>query len=311
MIYDWRIAMKYKNRLDRNYKKKAKRKMKILIALLVLVIVGAIGIGYQYRQFSLKESELNKEKAQLAKDIKAVENKDNNSSQKKEFKDKLGVDSLRVWNALLTYDYDNAGKKTVFLSFDDGPSKTVTPQVLKTLKDNDVHATFFIVGKVLSMEGADKILKQEYDSGMSIGNHTFSHDYKYLYPGRTLNLANFTGELDKNQKLISKSLGIKDFKTSVVRMPGGQISWKGTEPLSEYFVKNQMSSIDWNALNGDAEGKKKNADELYDFAIKSTGKKNLVVILMHDTYGKEETAKMLDKLIKYYKSNGYEFKTIV
>lgn len=303
--------MKYKNRLERNYKKRARNKMRILISILVVVLIGAVTLGYQYRKYSLMEAELNKEKAQLASDLKKVEAEDGNIGQKAEFKDKYGVDSQRVWNSLLTYDYDNAGKKTVFLSFDDGPSKTVTPQVLKTLKDNDVKATFFIVGRVLSMDGADKILKEEYDNGMAIGNHTFSHDYKYLYPNRTLNLNNFVGELEKNQKLMSESIGNKNFKTRVVRMPGGQISWKKTDPLSQHFIKNGMASIDWNALNGDAEGKKKNPDELYDFAIKSTGKKNLVVVLMHDTYGKENTAHMLDKLIKYYKANGYEFKTMV
>ena len=71
-----------------------------------------------------------------------------------------------------------------------------------------------------------------------------------------------------------------------------------------------MASIDWNALNSDAEGPKKNADQLYELAVKSSQGKNLVVLLMHDTYGKEETAKYLDKIIKYYKAAGYEFKTM-
>ena len=55
---------------------------------------------------------------------------------------------------------------------------------------------------------------------------------------------------------------------------------------------------------------KKNADQLVNEAIKTSEGKEMVVLLMHDTYGKEETAKALPQIIKYYKDNGYEFKTL-
>ena len=45
-------------------------------------------------------------------------------------------------------------------------------------------------------------------------------------------------------------------------------------------------------------------------AINSSEGKEMVVLLMHDTYGKEETAKSLPTIIKYFKDNGYEFKTL-
>ena len=89
------------------------------------------------------------------------------------------------------------------------------------------------------------------------------------------------------------------------------MSWKGMDALDNYMVKNNMVSIDWNALNKDAEGPRKNADQLVQQAINSSEGKNMVVLLMHDTYGKEETAKALPQIIKYFKDNGYEFKTLV
>jgi len=82
------------------------------------------------------------------------------------------------------------------------------------------------------------------------------------------------------------------------------------EPLDEYLNENNMASIDWNALNRDAEGRKKNADELVQNAINTSQGKDIVVLLMHDTYGKEETAKALPRIIQYFKENGYEFKTL-
>ena len=114
---------------------------------------------------------------------------------------------------------------------------------------------------------------------------------------------------EKNDKLLKSILG-ENFTTHVMRCPGGYMSWKGMEPLDRYLDENKLVSIDWNALNADAEGRKKNAQELADYAIKTSQGKDIVVLLMHDTYGKEETAKALPTIIKYFKDNGYEFKTL-
>lgn len=88
------------------------------------------------------------------------------------------------------------------------------------------------------------------------------------------------------------------------------MSWKGMEDLNKYLEENNMVSIDWSSLNGDAEGKRKNAQELFNYSIKTSQGKEMVVLLMHDTYGKEETVKALPSIIKYFKDNGYEFRTL-
>lgn len=88
------------------------------------------------------------------------------------------------------------------------------------------------------------------------------------------------------------------------------MTWKGTDALDEYFKEQGYSYIDWNALSKDAEGPNKNAEQLVQQVIETTGSKQKVVLLMHDTYGKEETAKSLPGIIRYFKDNGYEFKVI-
>ena len=199
----------------------------------------------------------------------------------------------------------------VFLTFDDGSSTTVTPQILETLKENDVRATFFVTGENIERGGkkAEDLIKQSFDYGNAIANHSWSHDYHALYPNRTLDLDSFLADFKKTDDLLKKILG-PYFSTRVIRCPGGHMSWKGMEPLDEYLNKNNMASIDWNALNKDAEGRKKNADELVQNAINTSQGKDIVVLLMHDTYGKEETAKALPRIIQYFKDNGYEFKTL-
>lgn len=225
---------------------------------------------------------------------------------------KDAYDANKVWERLQTYDYSPLdGEKVVFLTYDDGPSLTNTPVILETLKKHDVKATFFVTGKTLEDGGekAKEILKKSYEYGNAIANHSYSHDYKNLYPGRVLDLNLFLEDFSKTDKLLKEVLG-EGFKTNVWRCPGGYMSWKNMNELKEYVEKNDKTPIDWNALNKDAEGKKKNAEELYEEAIKTSQGKDMIVLLMHDTYGKEETAKFTDKIIQYYKDNGYVFKTL-
>ena len=221
-------------------------------------------------------------------------------------------DANKIWKRLETYDYSPLdGEKVVFLTYDDGPSLTNTPVILETLKKHDVRATFFVTGKTLEGGGeqAKEILRDSYEYGNAIANHSYSHNYKTLYPGRTLDLNLFLEDFSKTDKLLEDVLG-EGFKTNVWRCPGGYMSWKNMGELKEYAEKNDKTPIDWNALNKDAEGKKKTAEELYQEAVKTSQGKDMVVLLMHDTYGKEETAKFTDKIIQYYKDNGYVFKTL-
>ena len=220
-------------------------------------------------------------------------------------------DSNIVWNKIMARDYTNE-EKVVFLTFDDGPSKTVTPEVLKVLNKHKVKGTFFVMGKTLEQGGeeAQKILKEIYESGHAIGNHTYSHNYKKLYPNRRVNIDSFVEDLNQNEELIREALGKDDYHTRVYRAPGGTMSWRGMDALKDYSIANNLVPIDWNALNKDAEGRKKSPEQLMSEAIKYSEGKDMVVLLMHDTYGKENTAKSLDKLITWYKDNGYTFKTL-
>ena len=224
---------------------------------------------------------------------------------------KYSYDAVKINEKLKTGDYSNDGEKIVFLTFDDGTSTTVTPKVLNILDQYKVKATFFLMGKNIEDGGQDakNLVKKEFDNGPAIGNHSYSHDYNVLYPGRYLNLESFKADYDKNDKLLKSILG-DNFSTRVLRCPGGYMSWKGMSELDVYLKDNNMTYIDWNALSKDAEGKKKNADELVQCAVETSEGKEIVVLLMHDTYGKEETVKSLPKIIEYFENNGYEFKTL-
>ena len=217
-------------------------------------------------------------------------------------------------NGTKHYPVRTDGKKVVYLTFDDGPSTTNTPGILDVLDRYNVKATFFILGK--SIEGneeAKNILKETAKRGHAIANHTYSHDYSYLYPNRTMNVNNIVSDLEKNNSIMKEVLG-EDFSTRVIRFPGGYWSWEGRTAMKEAMEQNGYYNVDWNALNKDAEGKPKNADELLQSTketVEALGPEaDSVVLLMHDTYGKEETVKALPQIIEYLQEKEFEFRTI-
>lgn len=203
------------------------------------------------------------------------------------------------------------GRKVAYLTFDDGPSESVTPKILDILDQEDIKATFFILGQSLdSSEKTKEIVKREYDDGHAIGNHTYTHNYHILYPGNKVNADNFMNEIDHCNESLKAVLG-DDFKTNIIRFPGGHMSWKNEDEINTRLKDKGYYYIDWNALNKDAEGsKKKTADDLYNDAVSTIGKREKVILLMHDKEGKEETYKALPRIIDYLKQNGYSFMTI-
>lgn len=196
--------------------------------------------------------------------------------------------------------FNKDGKKAAFLTFDDGPSAN-TPLILDTLKKYNIKATFFVIGKMANEN--KEMLKRERAEGHSIGNHTYSHDYKYIYADPK----NFLDDLNKNNEIISSILD--GYSTKLIRFPGGSFGDKRA-PYREAVVKAGYHYVDWNALNGDAEATLVPVDKLLVRLKTTVGNQEHVVILMHDAPGKTTTIQALPQIIEYLKSLGYEFRTL-
>lgn len=226
--------------------------------------------------------------------------------------DKYAVDAKDVQEmANDTYKGDG---KYVFLTFDDGPSNS-TEKILNTLKEKDVHATFFVLGSSIEKDSKRQdYLKEELKGGNAIANHSYSHDFKKLYPNNKLNIDSFMNEFNKTNDIMKSILG-EEFDCKVLRMPGGYGTRKyykdpSLQQFDNTLQENGIVNVDWNALDGDAEGKPYSTEEMLNYVKKTSKGKNHVVILMHDAAGKEKTVEILPQIIDYYKSEGYEFKVI-
>lgn len=196
-------------------------------------------------------------------------------------------------------------EKQVFLTFDDGPSKTVTTPILDLLKQENIKATFFVLGSRVDLY--PDIVKRAYEEGHYIANHGYSHQYSQIYASTYSVLE----EYNKTNQAIRNAIGSSIYNTNIFRFPGGSVGGKyhGLKTEAKTLLEqNDIVSVDWNALNGDSEGLK--TEEALLNRVKETMQgKNSVVILMHDAGDKTKTYNILPQVIEYLRQEGYEFKT--
>jgi cellulose synthase/poly-beta-1,6-N-acetylglucosamine synthase-like glycosyltransferase/peptidoglycan/xylan/chitin deacetylase (PgdA/CDA1 family)/spore germination protein YaaH len=192
--------------------------------------------------------------------------------------------------------------KKIVLSFDDGPDPTFTPQVLDILKQEQVHATFFMLGKLV--KEYPKIVKRVYEEGHEIGNHTFSHPHLNQITRFRANI-----ELDYTRRAIESVTG---HSTILFRAPYSY----NNEPdslgeLMPFLLarKHQYLSVGESIDPRDWEQGITTDSILARLEWQHRWGN---IVLLHDAGGKDRTATIqaLPKIISYYRKKGYEFTTV-
>lgn len=194
--------------------------------------------------------------------------------------------------------------KVVYLTFDDGPSSEVTDQILGILKQYDVKATFFVQGR--NVVKYPEMLKKIHDAGHVVGNHSYSHNYTYIYASED----QFWNDFNRCQEAVFKVTGENP---SIFRFPGGSASAGNTNGddfivnLGKSLIEQGYQYFDWNIDTGDAAGGYATAGAIKANAIAQLAKKKNAIVLMHDTDAKKSTVEALPEIIEHYLSMGYRF----
>ena len=192
---------------------------------------------------------------------------------------------------------DDCDNKCIYLTFDDGPSDRVTPVILDILREEDVKATFFIVGK--RAETRRYLVKRQYDEGHTVAVHSYSHEYDNIYK----NTKTLIDDIVRCNKLIYDVTG--SF-SSVYRFPGG--SFMASDKLKAAVTDNGFYFVDWNASFRDAEIVDPKPEQLFEAAKATAAGHDRIVMLAHDSTDKSATAEALRDVIHYFKDKGYEFR---
>jgi peptidoglycan-N-acetylglucosamine deacetylase len=196
--------------------------------------------------------------------------------------------------------------KIVAITFDDGPNEPYTSQILDILKENDIQATFFAIGKNVELypDVARRILAE----GSVLGNHSYTHDANHA-------LSIFgTRDLAKAEEVIYNITGVLPH---LYRPPHG----KKTPWELAYTKKSHLIEVMWNASANDQHevaffGKPTPEDYAKDI-VKNVHPGS--IILLHDGYGlnhdgvtndKSITVLSLPLIIQQLRDKGYTFVTV-
>lgn len=220
---------------------------------------------------------------------------------------------VQQWAQLGAKAPDYPNKKIAFLTFDDGPTTALTPKDLDVLKANGVHATFYLITKQLD-DKTIPITKRALAEGNSLDVHSRSHDYNYLYPGRTCSADHVASDYDRGEQQLKQVFG-PDFVNHGVRYPGGHMSWKKMAPCDQVLADRGLAWVDWNSMTGDAEPPKTHPttpDGMVQMVASEAkaANDNVTVVLMHDAADKSMTNQALPGVINWFKQQGYEFGVI-
>lgn len=187
---------------------------------------------------------------------------------------------------------------TVYLTFDDGPS-VLTENILYYLNQENVRATFFVVPE--DTEYSRSLIKKIYDSGHTIGIHSFSHDYDKIYSSAE----DFLEDFYRAYKIVYEVTGEKP---SIYRFPGGSINDWNKDTIAEITAEmNRRGFVyfDWNVDSNDWQGY--SWTQLYNNVTSDAFELSTPVILFHDTGARENTVLVIEDIIKALKNKGYQF----
>ena len=195
--------------------------------------------------------------------------------------------------------------KTIYLTFDDGPSY-LTEYILDVLKKENIPATFFVTST--NINKYKNVIKRMKEENHTIGLHTSTHIYSYIYQSDD----NYFNDLNQVRNDV---LNITGEKSRIIRLPGGSsntVSKKYNKGIitriTNKLKENDFYYFDWNIDSKDASGNQ--TKEVIYQSVTNKIHSGTNIVLMHDSATKKTTLEALPYIIKYAKENGYTFAKI-
>lgn len=179
-------------------------------------------------------------------------------------------------------------------------------KVLDILKEYDIKATFFVIGK--SGDYEKNLYQRIVDEGHTLGNHTYSHNYKEIYSSEE----NFLRDFKKLEDYIHQLTGVK---MEIMRFPGGSNNTMSHKYSDDKFMRRITTKIlydgyqyfDWNVDSKDAKAVKQDRDIIINTVLEGARNNNPAIVLFHDSSPKTSTVEALPFIIEELIKEGYTF----
>lgn len=188
-------------------------------------------------------------------------------------------------------------EKTIYLTFDDGPSR-YTESFLDILAKHNIKATFFVVGR--NDPKSKEILRRIVKEGHTIAPHTYTHVYKEIYA----TVDSFLDDFKRIHDLIYETTGVN---SNILRFPGGTVNVYNRRiyrELSAEMLRRGYTFFDWNVSAADAD-KNATVDSVIKNVINGVHENGINIVLMHDVSA--QTLKALGETITLLKKKGFAF----
>ena len=195
-------------------------------------------------------------------------------------------------------------EKSIYLTFDDGPTPEITSWTLDQLKKYNAKATFFCIGK--NIEKHPEIFQKIIEENHSVGNHTHNHlnGWKTNFQDYFTNFSQADQTISYSLNQYSKSNNTIIQTSKLFRPPYGKISIKQSKKIREKGYKIIM----WDVLSADFDTTISKKDCLKN-VIQNL--KNGSIVIFHDSEKANKKLKyVLPKILQYYSDKGYTFKKI-
>ena len=181
-------------------------------------------------------------------------------------------------------------KKTIYLTFDDGPHPLITPKILEILKKYNAKATFFCIGNnVKKFPATFNLIKKE---GHSVGSHTFNHENGW----KTQTDAYIKSFQDANTLIHS----------NLFRPPHGKIKYSELKKLQTSNSK--LQTIAWTVIAYDWDHSL-SPEDVYQNVIKNASDGSIVTF--HDSLkAYSNMISALPRVLEYYTQKGFIFKSL-
>ncbi|MBL7882626.1 MAG: polysaccharide deacetylase family protein [Bacteroidia bacterium] len=192
---------------------------------------------------------------------------------------------------LKAYNTGNTAKKHIAITFDDGPTKEFTPEILKVLAEYNAKASFYVIGK--NILGNENLVQQIHQEGHLLGNHSFSHSFFIDFKSSK----GFVEEINQTTDALEKIIGKR---TTLFRPPYGVT----TPNIATAVNKLKMHVIGWNVRSLDT-----TKDDAQTIVNRVTLQlKPGAIVLFHDT--SKKTVNVLKQTLNFAKENGFKIVSI-
>jgi peptidoglycan/xylan/chitin deacetylase (PgdA/CDA1 family) len=272
----------------------------ILLAVILMVLIPTVMVVVRGNQLE----KLEQQEANMRQELEIV------SAELLEFQEEeskeLGVDVISYQTMYPDFyapeplTATEEASKVIYLTFDDGPSER-TVEILEILREKDVKATFFVIGR--TDEDSLNLMKEIVEEGHAIAMHTYSHRYTDIYAS----VEDYLADMYKLFVLIRDTTGVEP---SIFRFPGGSINGynKGVyQQLEAEMLRRGFVPYDWNLSSGDASGTKASAAQIINNVVEPAKKLDRGIVLMHDSEPKTSTVEALVPMIDQLSELGFTF----